>query len=130
MLLWWRKQITASRSLWSCHFWQTWIFQHSHKVGYIEGYSSRGNFVKNKCKICVEICNPLFFSSFSENLHKFARFALEMFSKFWEMWLCITTIYLIFWESQLWILRTALITTAGSLFLFLITTQHSNIIYI
>jgi hypothetical protein len=29
-----------------------------------------------------EICNPPSFSSFSENLHKFAQFALEIFEKF------------------------------------------------
>jgi hypothetical protein len=31
------------------------------------------------------ICNPLFYSSFGENLHQFAQFALEIFSKIFKM---------------------------------------------
>jgi hypothetical protein len=79
---------------------------------------------------CMKFATCFFFSSLGENLHKFAQFSLQIFEKFLEMWLYITTIYLIFWESQLWILRTTLITAGGPLFLFLITIQHSNIIYI
>jgi hypothetical protein len=67
---------------------------------------------------------------------KIAQFCTICTWNFWEF-LRNVIVYIyhnhlldIFWESELWILRTALITAGGSLFLFLITTQHSNIIYI
>ncbi len=75
-----------------------------------------------------EICNPLSVKNCTilHNLHlKFVR----NFEKCDYVY--ITTIYWIFLRIRIMNPKiTALITAGGSLFLFLITTQHSNIKYI